>query len=363
MATRTNPDPARITPEMWRFWLEFLLLELSALLGGVFADKPGYHNYRLRLPSRDYSAGGQVAADREGDPKKAAGIDLTMSTRAMRLFTRRLWEAAKAGDPRFFLGGHPILREFIGTLDGVTVVCWVFVGGEPLGVRGGHGPDPGRDRTHLWHIHFSFIRRFVGVWAAYAQILSILSGESLEAWRKRTQKPAAAPAKTSSKGDDDMSWTEPVIANAPWRDVKGTPKVTPAFVAWATWVESHTGAAHGAALVAGQAEIKALLAGLLAAQQGGKDAVAAVHQAVEQMRAEVTSAVVAQFGAAMPALVAHLLEQLGDELDEVTQQRVEAAAAATQQEFVARLAQAFGVDVGEMPAAPAAQLEAPASGS
>jgi hypothetical protein len=79
------------------------------------------------------------------------------------------------------------LREFIGTLNSDTVYCWVFCGGEPLGVDGDSGPDPGRDSSHLWHVHISVIRKFLNHMTALQQIASIVTGESVEQWRDRME--------------------------------------------------------------------------------------------------------------------------------------------------------------------------------
>lgn len=173
-----NPSPTRISNEMWRFWEEFLAFEKSAKLGGIYANKPGYHNYGSALPGSDYSVR-DVPNDRQGPADKASAWDLTLPPAEMKLYTKRLVDACKRKDPRLFKDGQPIIREVIGTLDGKTVYCWVLVGGGPLGVKGDSGSDPGRDKSHLWHIHISLIRRFINDWSAIAGILSILKGEPI----------------------------------------------------------------------------------------------------------------------------------------------------------------------------------------
>ncbi|MDR7278942.1 hypothetical protein [Catenuloplanes atrovinosus] len=182
-----NPDPARITDEIWALWERFDRLEPSVLLGGIYAAKPGYHNYRDALWTGDYSRA-EVAADRQGPGDKAAAIDLTMSDAAMRTYTTRLDVAARARDPRLYIAGMPIIREFIGTKDNQTVYCYVLTGGRPLGVGADAGPDPGRDNTHLWHLHISFIRRFVANQDAMDRLYSVLAGESLATWRATDPK-------------------------------------------------------------------------------------------------------------------------------------------------------------------------------
>jgi hypothetical protein len=196
-----NPNPAQITGEIWRFWGQFDAFEPSAQLGGVYAAKPGYHNYRNALATSDYSRA-DVANDRQGPGDKAAAIDLTMSDAAMRKYTTRMDAAARARDERLYIGGAPIIREFIGTKDSRTVYCYVLTGGRALGVGADAGPDPGRDATHLWHLHLSIIRRFVATQDALDRLMSILRGESIETWKARADSP---------RGEEEDEMSQQVI--------------------------------------------------------------------------------------------------------------------------------------------------------
>ncbi|MFY1660913.1 hypothetical protein [Micromonospora sp. WMMD1274] len=176
----SNPNPARISDPMWRLWTEFSAFEPAVKLGGIYADKAGYHNRRSALAKTDYSVE-DLAADRQGPSDKASAWDLTLPEAKMKLYSKRLADACKSRDPRLFKDGQPIIREFIGTLDGKTVYCYVLTGGKPLGVGADAGPDPGRDKSHLWHVHISLIRKFINDWEAIAGILAILKGEPIEA--------------------------------------------------------------------------------------------------------------------------------------------------------------------------------------
>lgn len=195
----SNPNPSRISPALWRFWSEFKAFESGAQYGGTYAPKAGYHNYFSALSSRDYSV--QLGMDKAGSKSKASAIDLTMSTARMITYSKRLDAAMRARDKRLFIGGQPILREYIGTKNGTVVSCYVLIGGQALGVGADSGPDSGRDKSHLWHIHLSFIRKFCESWDAMERVLSILKGEAYSAWAKRhnvvvTPKPKpTAPAK------------------------------------------------------------------------------------------------------------------------------------------------------------------------
>jgi hypothetical protein len=133
-----NPSPTRITSQLWDFWQKFDALEPTALLGGIYADKGGYHNYRNRLPKTDYSTGRDLAADKLGPGDKACAIDLTMSAAAMVKYTKRLDAAARARDPRLYMAGKPILREFIGTKDSKTSTA----GSSPAAAPWASAPTP-----------------------------------------------------------------------------------------------------------------------------------------------------------------------------------------------------------------------------
>ena len=182
-----NPNPQRISDNVWRFWCCYVRRVPGARLGGVYAAKTGYHNYRDAISSGDYSSGRDVTADNRGSGKFASGIDLTLSDTEMRSQTNRLDKAARTRDKRLYIHGGPTLREFIGTKNSSDVYCWVFTGGVPLGVDGDSGPDPGRDKTHLWHIHLSIIRQFSNDRLALEGVLSVMLGESSEAFTKRVE--------------------------------------------------------------------------------------------------------------------------------------------------------------------------------
>lgn len=193
-------------PTLDRFWAEFSAIEPSAELGGIDADKPGYHEKRNDIIAAgrggdDYSVA-HVAADRRGRGTVGSAIDLTMwpaGGSAMRKYTGRLQAAALSRDPRLYLRGGPTLREYIGTTNGTTVECYVFTGGAPLGVKRDGEPadsgfDYGRAASHLWHIHLSIIRQYAEDWGALDAVLSVLRGESLAAWRARTEDDMSATA-------------------------------------------------------------------------------------------------------------------------------------------------------------------------
>ena len=183
-----NPNPAVITDQVWACWDEVDAADPDLELGGVYADKPGYHNARAALWPSDYSVA-EVADDRAGPAWAAAAIDGTPrgpnAKLAMRIYTSRLDVAARTRDERLFIDGHPVIREFIGTLNNATVYCYVLTGGLARGLNRDAGPDYGRDESHLWHWHVSIIRRFLSHPRAMAGLASVLRGEPIEQWRAR----------------------------------------------------------------------------------------------------------------------------------------------------------------------------------
>jgi len=171
-----NPNPASISAPMWRFWCEFKAFEPNVLLGGIYANKPGYHNKRNALPAGDYSV--RYKLDKAGPADKAAAIDLTFPTAQRGSYTLIARYAARllnsGRDMKDERGNY--LREFYGQSDGDTQVeGWDF---QAL-------INVSSDSSHLWHIHLSFMRAYLNDWKAFDAVLSILKGETVAAWRKR----------------------------------------------------------------------------------------------------------------------------------------------------------------------------------
>ena len=135
----------------------------AAHLGGIYANKPGYHNKRDQLPGSDYSV--QQPDDRAGSGQWAAGLDITMHNPPdMARMTQRLIDLTNAGDPRI-----QVLREFFGTVNGTVVVGRDVRTNKPVT----------SDSSHLWHVHLSSFRRFAGdVGAMDALADAILGGST-----------------------------------------------------------------------------------------------------------------------------------------------------------------------------------------
>jgi hypothetical protein len=164
-------------------------------LGGIYGTKPGYHNCRNDLPGSDYSV--QKPDDKTGDGEAGAALDITFSDvdDEIRLM-KRLMSAATSGDKRVWN-----LREFFGTVNGSSVT-----GYDP---RGGYYVTS--DNSHLWHIHFSFYRKFATSMATADDIIDVLLGQEQESDddmnREDTEEMVANALRAYHLGGDHGVWT------------------------------------------------------------------------------------------------------------------------------------------------------------
>jgi hypothetical protein len=163
-----NPDPARITDALWYLWERLHDLEPDTQLGGIYANKPGYHNTRAANSKSNYSV--VDAEDKGGPSDKAAAIDWTFPEahsasydRIDRYSSRLLASGQDPGDHR--LDGW---REFYGQCDADTHV-------EGYDFR--YSRTGTSDPSHLWHIHLSCDRDKVTSFENMDKLLSVLRGE------------------------------------------------------------------------------------------------------------------------------------------------------------------------------------------
>lgn len=168
-----NPNPARITAQLWWFWEQLHKLEPTSQLGGIYANKPGYHKTRAANLPTNYSV--QYTLDKLGPSDKAAAVDWTFPEAQsgnygrIAKYSKRLLDSGKDLDD----SRGNFLREFYGNADTDTQVeGWDFQRVSPAT----------SDSSHLWHIHFSFMRYYVDNQDAVEAVLSILKGESVDEW-------------------------------------------------------------------------------------------------------------------------------------------------------------------------------------
>lgn len=183
-----NPNPARITQALW--WLVCMrdLLEPLSENGGVYANKPGYHNAGENLPDHglgnlqtDHSI--RRTPDRTGSwwEEFASAHDWTF-TRAhtgnyteINKYTNRLINSMRSLTD---LRPDDVYAYTLGQVDNDRVVeGWNEYEDEP---------DTG-DESHLWHRHDSFRRNIVGSFWHMWKALTIDMGWTYAEWQQSTE--------------------------------------------------------------------------------------------------------------------------------------------------------------------------------
>lgn len=190
LVLRTPNQNDHVTDEMWWLWLELeTLIGSDAEFSGIYARKPGYHNTRAGNSPSNYSVA-QFAADRQGPSNKAAALDISFRSakngdfRKIALYSKRLLDAGRSNDPRTYG-----MREFYGNAD---------LDREVEGYDFARRRVASSDDSHLWHIHISILRKYVGDIKAMRAIVSIMRGESVATWRAKEDalnpgKPVEVP--------------------------------------------------------------------------------------------------------------------------------------------------------------------------
>lgn len=188
----TNPDPGHIPDSLWWLWGAAESFIPGVRLGGIYAPKPHYHNtVNANKKSWPDSYSIQLPLDLTGPGSLARAIDLTMDTTQMVLRTRYLMESAL--DPDDNRLEH--LREFYGTLDGVTVYGLI------KDTEGGPWRLSTSDSSHLWHIHESFFTAFCASLDAAKANASVLQGQTWAEWQEGDDMLKAIMTNDSATGD------------------------------------------------------------------------------------------------------------------------------------------------------------------
>lgn len=142
--------------------------QISGIVGDTqHAETGGYHISRediLRTLGSDYST--SYSLDRKGPSNLASAVDITMPCASMKLVSRRLLDAMRAG-----ISDMQYVRAFNGTLDCRSAHRW-------------EGPERGKTTyyataDHLWHVHIEIYRAFAANDAALLRVLDVVLGKSV----------------------------------------------------------------------------------------------------------------------------------------------------------------------------------------
>jgi len=160
-----NPNRSLITDELWNFGQACLDLVPGTEFGGIYADKPGFHNTVNRNLQRwpgNYSVALPVLL--QGPRDKARAFDWTFPEAQrgdysrINVFCERLMAASVAKDPRLFG-----LYEWFGTKNGANIGFNVW-----------KDRPSSSDDSHDWHIHFSILTPNVVSPGVFINLLAIL---------------------------------------------------------------------------------------------------------------------------------------------------------------------------------------------
>jgi hypothetical protein len=177
-----------ITDAVWWLWNAAQSFIPGVRLGGIYANKSGYHN---TVDANQQSWPGNYSIvlplDLRKPHDKARALDLTMDATQMKLRTGYLQRAAL----------HPVdnrldgIREFYGTLDSSTVYGLINDG---LGTAWRRSTS---DASHIWHVHLSFFTDYVNNQPAMEAFASVLSGQTWEEWNGLQPTPVPTVRRVS----------------------------------------------------------------------------------------------------------------------------------------------------------------------
>lgn len=184
-----NPNPKLITDAEWWLWERCKELEPKSKLGGIYANKSGFHNtaetnaqrwpgnYSIRHERNRRAPGNQKARAFDWTfPDAQAGNFVTID----RYTSRLLASALNPADPRLDL----ILFEFYGNADSDR---------EVEGYNEAEERHVTSDDSHLWHLHESFWGDKCGdFWSMYA-LHTVHMGWSVLQWKNALPQTAPKP--------------------------------------------------------------------------------------------------------------------------------------------------------------------------
>jgi len=197
---KPNPYSGTTTDQAWWLWLQCQKLEPKSKLGGFYADKSGFHNTgpnnKKKWPG-NYSIRDKINQSGPGWTKSSA-FDWTFPDAqggnfgTIDKYTSRLWKSSHdKNDPRLDM----ILFEFYGNKDEDRDVD---------GYNEYREENVTSDSSHLWHLHFSFIRSKLGDWWGMWALYTVLAGWTVAQWRASlpatAPKPPAKPVTSTPSG-------------------------------------------------------------------------------------------------------------------------------------------------------------------
>lgn len=211
-----------------RLMNEFCDAELDARNSGIYAAKTGYHNTRANHVN-DVSGGNpgdysiKLAVDKRGPSDKAAAVDISFDSARLlgdfsniAVYSRRLYDACQARDPRLFDGEQSVIREWFGNTDSDrTVEGWTF----HRTTDGSSGPASS-DSSHLWHIHISFHRAYVENWDAVSGVLDVLLDRPLPTPPPEDDMDQATFTKYLEGALESSSKVRELVGDTVWRKYK-----------------------------------------------------------------------------------------------------------------------------------------------
>lgn len=203
------------TPQIKQLAADWKLIWKSAVLSGIVGDvrhasTGGYHISRQdQTNPSNYSVVRPEDKTGNGPENVACAVDMTMNEADMKACTARLVKAFdNVADPR-----RKYINAFNGTLDGKTAKRW-----DVYARKAGSATA-----DHLWHVHLSIRRLYATSATAMKAILSILKGESVDAYLKSIGVIPLAPK------------PKPVAPAYPGRILKRNDRQTKADAALLAW--------------------------------------------------------------------------------------------------------------------------------
>lgn len=163
----------------------------GSTFSGVKGDERhvyGYHRGRCVLKwGSDYSV--KLSIDKLGPDCACSALDMSFTASQMKVVTGRLKKAIETDDPRMHC-----VREFYGTLDGSTVF------GRIHDSETGTWKASSADKSHTWHVHVSFFRKYSSDYKAARGVVDVMKGIAPPSTPKPPHTVSKPDLKVGSKG-------------------------------------------------------------------------------------------------------------------------------------------------------------------